>query len=886
MGMTLFPALARPEKPPMVKGISAQFQAASKIAFLCFLLFILSVGPVFAQPLLAAPVIPPIEQLTDSDFRVRHETADALANLGASAVPSLIEALESGDREVRWRAAEILGRIDREAAAAVPALTKALQDEDAYVRRIAAYALGKVGRDASFAVPILIAQLNDSDINLRATAAYALGKIGPNATAAVPNLVARLGDDAPEVRRTAAYALGCMGAEAQLAVPALISSLKDADAIARSRAATALGQIGLEAKAAVSGLIEALQDRDRLVRQDAADALGRIGAEASEAIPALISALSDDQLAVRQNATLGLAGIAVVFQDKAQTLSVQELDDAIAQLEPALALAEDPKTGLTQDYIAVLRRPLLALQAEREARLFDRTETWILKHKWLLGTALYLLLMPLTWLVLLRLRPLWLLRLNDFLKPYTDVPLPVIGLSVPIRYVLFVGFFHYRQRVLDAWIAKYIASARQEFQQKETVRDRRVCIPIPILKDGETLLQLTPGDLCASFNKQRICLLIWGEGGAGKTSTACQIALWAMAEEAEKRLCPHLMLPILIEDDLRPSEGKQPLLEALRAQLQYLIDEAEPISEELLLQLLRKRRILAIVDRLSELNSATREALDLSSPDFPVNALVVTSRLEETLSRVNKTTLKPLRIEGNRLSSFMEAYLQARQVREKFTDPEFFEACSRLSQIVGQRDITVLLAKLYAEQLVATQEGRDEAHLPDNIPDLMLSYLNELKGDKARENGDPEGTRYSPIALQQDAKIVAWECVKATYQPGVAQRQDILASLGGDRPEERLQALEDRLLPIYTIGSAKDKIRFSLEPLAEYLAALYVLDLYGQDKGKWRNFFKNADAVNGAPEAIKGFLLAVRDCCLAREADSKVPSFVLEELNRRVGGNT
>jgi hypothetical protein len=43
-----------------------------------------------------------------------------------------------------------------------------------------------------------------------------------------------------------------------------------------------------------------------------------------------------------------------------------------------------------------------------------------------------------------------LLKLNNALKPYTDFSLPLISINVPLRYVLFVGWFHYHPRVLDA----------------------------------------------------------------------------------------------------------------------------------------------------------------------------------------------------------------------------------------------------------------------------------------------------------------------------------------------------------------------------------------------------------------------------------------------------
>lgn len=172
------------------------------------------------------------------------------------------------------------------------------------------------------------------------------------------------------------------------------------------------------------------------------------------------------------------------------------------------------------------------------------------------------------------------------------------------------------------------------------------------------------------------------------------------------------------------SQRKYPRPEAIRQQLKILLDESEPISVELLEQLLKQKRILVIVDHLSEMSEATRQAIPFKAPEFPVKALVVTSRLEEKLDGGNKTTIKPLRVEGNRLSSFMEAYLTQRGKRELFDDPEYFDACRKLSLMVGERDITVLLAKLYADQLVAAKEDLEAEDLPDNIPDLMLCYLN------------------------------------------------------------------------------------------------------------------------------------------------------------------
>ncbi|WP_448272457.1 hypothetical protein [Nostoc sp. DSM 114160] len=91
---------------------------------------------------------------------------------------------------------------------------------------------------------------------------------------------------------------------------------------------------------------------------------------------------------------------------------------------------------------------------------------------------------------------------------------------------------------------------------------------------------------------------------------------------------------------------------------------------------------------------------------------------------------------------------------------------------------------------------------------------------------------------------------------------------------------------IQTIGSAKDRIRFCLDPLAEYLAGWYLIELYGNNDGKWRShFFKKADDLvkTGRQDTIKGLLLAVRDCYLSEVQGSKETDFVPQKLGKLAG---
>jgi HEAT repeat protein len=769
-------------------------------------------------------------------------------------------------------------------------LIEKLTDTDARIRHEAADALVNIG---SPAVPVLIAALQDSDTNLRWRAASVLSDLGTEASPAVPALTKALQDEDGQVRLYATLALGNIGMAAKPAVPSLMAALQDKDLYVRIYAPSALRKIGVEAKVAVPALIGALKDDNARVRLNAAYALGSMGVEATSAVPDLIKLVNDPQPYVHLAAIKGLSNIIAGFQDKATGLSSSQLKKVIADFEPVLQTLEAAPNQFTEEEIARIRRPLNALKTEKETRLFDRVLDWLLKHKILLGIGAYVTFLPGLWLILLRVHPLWLLQINNALKPYTDFSLPFLSINVPLRYVLFVGWFHYHPRVLDAWVSKYMPSAREQFPKKDTVSDRTTYIPIPVVVDGNTIPQLIPDNLRSTFNKQRSCLVIWGEGGVGKTSLACQMASWAMAETKDQRLCEHLMLPVLLEEDFRIVEDKSPLLEAIRGQLQALIDEPEPICEELLIRLLRKKRILVIVDRLSEMNQTTTAAIQPDSPDFPINALVITSRMEEKVGRVNKTTIKPLRIEANKLSSFMEAYLMQQGKRDKFTDQDFFDACSRLSMMVNQRNITVLLAKLYAEQLIARVEAQQTDSLPANVPGLMLGYINEV-------NRHVTGERFDDRTIHSCAKAIAWQCLQANYQPGAAKRTDAidaLVDLGVDEPETHLDYLENRLHLIQTIGAAKEQIRFCLDPLAEYLAALYLVELLGNNDGKWRvlttnpspstQFFKQIDDLlkNGAREGIKGFLLAVGDCYLSQIPNAKDTDFVPQKLSKLLGLN-
>jgi HEAT repeat protein len=877
-----------------------------------------ALGEIGAEAKEAAPVL--IAALNDNNSSVRSNAATALGQMGAAAkeaMPALIAALQDKDFYVRGNAATALGQLGAEAKGAMPALIAALQDKDFYVCGNAATALGKMGAEAKDVVPVLIKDVvaaliaalkdehpKDVDHYIRLSAASALGQLGAEAKGAMPALIVALQDKDFYVRGIAATALGQLGAEVKDAVLALLTALKDDYPSVRSSAATALGQIRAVAKEATLGLIAALKDNDSGVRSNSATALGEIGAEAKEAAPVLIAALTDNNPSVRSSAATALSQMGAAAKEAlpALTLALKNKDhyfrsaaaEALALIGQGLCDAGNTEMlpQLRAAYESLKDHSDLdvkkrAFEVKRTIDYFEslwwvglREKIWlsIVNHQYIIGIIVAYLFLLVCWSCIFWLQPLWLLSVSAFFSRYEPkIKTQNMEISLPLRHLLLISLFHYRKRVLERWVQEYLATVRENFASKQIVKERKTYVQTPAMMDEQTCDSISPAQVQPIFNKPKTTLLISGEGGAGKTSLACQMAAWAMADEPEKRLCnSHQMIPVLIESNLEPqAEGKDAFTETLRGHLSDLIGTPDAVPKELLLQLLRKRRVLVIVDSLSELDDATRHSVRPVQADFPVAALIITSRTDDNLRGATRTIIRPLRLQSNRLFSFMDRYLEQRGKRELFeTDKELFESCDNLSQIIGSRDITALIAKMYAEQMIASKEQSSNNDAPRNLPDLMLDYASNI-------NESVQADRKDTRAVLRVAKVVAWECLKKTFRPTAAKRDDGLKALKKEPDgDAMLEYLEKRLQLIQTAGAGKDVIWFSLDPLAEYLASLYVIEHYGNSLSRWQEILDQISTQPGAPETIQGFLLALLDCCTHHGTEYGVPASAIAAIHQ------
>lgn len=315
----------------------------------------LSTQPGAAKPAegIAEPIGVLIALLPDKTLALQAQTA--LLQLGAVAVPSLVEALQGKDPEIRKGAAATLGLLGPLAKSAVPALVRDLADPQEAVRLAAADALLKLER-TDFAVvhktlpvwsaalkaqdpaerrqairgiqryaltasrlkqrdwneilPPVLAALKDADQGVVFTADMILGSITEEDKPALPLLLTAVADAGNRNRWRVVKALARFGPEAKAAVPALLAILKDPQSPGRFDAARALSAVGKGDDTVVAALGAAFKDKsDPQFRAAVAEALGGLGDTAKAALPALAEGLQDDNPAVREAVVTALAKV-------------------------------------------------------------------------------------------------------------------------------------------------------------------------------------------------------------------------------------------------------------------------------------------------------------------------------------------------------------------------------------------------------------------------------------------------------------------------------------------------------------------------------------------------------------------------------------------------
>jgi HEAT repeat protein len=241
--------------------------------------------------------------------------AEALANIGESAIPTLTNGVGSENVYERTWCHAALAKIEGPESDHFKFLSDAMLSDDKATSLVAVRALTMIGPDAKTVLPQIIVAM-DRQVTAKTDLAVLLARMGKDASPAIPKLVELLEHSNPMTRQRAAYALSKIGgSEVMPAVPGLIGMLSARKSYVREMAASTLGTIGPAAGRSIRPLIGRLADEDEDTRAAAARALGEIGPTDAAVLAALTAAMKDESGRVRSRVAPVLAKNAPVTKE-------------------------------------------------------------------------------------------------------------------------------------------------------------------------------------------------------------------------------------------------------------------------------------------------------------------------------------------------------------------------------------------------------------------------------------------------------------------------------------------------------------------------------------------------------------------------------------------
>ena len=431
---------------------------------------------------------------------------------------------------------------------------------------------------------------------------------------------------------------------------------------------------------------------------------------------------------------------------------------------------------------------------------------------------------------------------------------------------------------LDEWVAHHVDAVLAALDHLDLFRQRRVYVALPIrvqdAASGKMIDQPSGSTLQSLFATSRVVIPIVGGPGTGKSTLACALARWAIATRKEERLTPHLMLPVFIVEDTDNLEH------AVARNLRRMIGD-EPLPQDLLRSLLRSRRLMVIVDALSEREEATQRHVEaLYGEDSPVNALIITSRRDPALGVVPRTALYPERLIAERLIPFIFEYLRRRQLDDRFNENQQIELGKRVLALAragdGPTTVTPLMVTLFIESAISRIFQRSSLEdMPNQVPEVFVDYIRRLNP----ATGNPEEL-VDQGELVLVARSLAVASLGKSLVPSDFGLEDGQLAAAERVSRERAGRLVGHMIAIGVLERREyagiPLLRFALDPVADYLAAIEKIDRLRSDREAWLGFLKSVPDTPGYPQQCDGFLIALSTCFRAYREVLELPSLTFD----------
>jgi hypothetical protein len=430
--------------------------------------------------------------------------------------------------------------------------------------------------------------------------------------------------------------------------------------------------------------------------------------------------------------------------------------------------------------------------------------------------------------------------------------------------------------VLDAWVARSARKVETALSQLDLFEQRRIYVELPVRvgERGKLIERPNAETLRTLFAKERSVTAIVGGGGTGKSTLACALARWAFAADPNERLAPHRMIPVFVVQETTN------LLEAVTENLRRMLGDDE-LPYDLVRGLLARQRLLVIVDALSEREPETQKHFEqIFAESMPINAIVITSRTDPKLGAVDRTSLYPVRLDAARVVPFIIGYLdrmdEVGQLRDGRVQLRLGDRILALAESGGHKTpITPLLVTLFVNSAVQRAvEGHSLDDMPVAVPEVFVDYLRRLKPDSARPDRADSDDMFIQAAQALASVSLGANLVPQDFSP--ASAAEVLATdVAGSQQRDLIERLIASGVVERRTPGGYAVLRFSLDPAAEYLAAIRQLfKMRGSSREQWQAHLAGLAQTEGYPKGPEGYLVAFATSYRAYRRDFSLPDMI------------
>jgi hypothetical protein len=345
-----------------------------------------------------------------------------------------------------------------------------------------------------------------------------------------------------------------------------------------------------------------------------------------------------------------------------------------------------------------------------------------------------------------------------------------------------------------------------------------------------------------------------------------------MADDPAERLLPHRTLPVFIIDETTD------LVDATTRTLRRMLGDQE-LPPDLIRGLLESQRLLLIADALSERDEATRRHVQqlFDRSDAPVNALVITARRAPDLGPVERTTLYTEPITARLLIPFIFEYLNRSNLATLFAERQQVQLGERVLALAeaggSATSVTPLLVQLFIDSAIErARDGGSFEDMPDAVPEVFIDYLRRVHPQSAASTVSEE-------KMIRAARVLAvvslgQNQIPTDFRPDDARAALTARSFAADEADTFISQLIANGVVEQRHFGGLPLLRFNLDPVAEYLAAIDHIDQLRADRGGWSGFMAQLQQTDGYPTRIEGLLRAVSTCYRAYRPHFRLPDLV------------